>query len=74
MNTFVIIGAGQAGAWVARSLRNSAFKGRIVLIGDEDAAPYERPPLSTASPHSVASSTLGTTPAAITTISTAKGA
>ncbi|QEE24040.1 ferredoxin-NAD reductase [Rhodanobacter glycinis] len=46
MNTFVIIGAGQAGAWVARSLRNSAFKGRIVLIGDEDAAPYERPPLS----------------------------
>ena len=46
MATFVIVGAGQAGAWIARSLRDNGFEGRIVLIGDEDAAPYERPPLS----------------------------
>jgi len=46
MATFVVIGAGQAGAWIARSLRSNGVEGRIVLIGDEDAAPYERPPLS----------------------------
>lgn len=44
--TFVIIGAGQAGAWVARTLRSEGFSGRILLIGDEPYAPYERPPLS----------------------------
>jgi len=43
---FVIIGAGQAGAWVARTLRSEGFSGRVVLIGDEAYAPYERPPLS----------------------------
>jgi 3-phenylpropionate/trans-cinnamate dioxygenase ferredoxin reductase subunit len=46
--TFVIIGAGQAGAWVARTLRAEGFAGRIVLIGAEPHAPYERPPLSKA--------------------------
>ncbi len=45
--TFVIIGAGQAGAWAIYALRDEAgFEGRIVLIGDEDYIPYERPPLS----------------------------
>lgn len=45
--TFVIIGAGQAGAWAIYALRDEAgFAGRIVLIGDEDYIPYERPPLS----------------------------
>ncbi len=43
---FVIVGAGQAGAWVARTLRAEGFSGRIVMIGDEDHPPYERPPLS----------------------------
>jgi 3-phenylpropionate/trans-cinnamate dioxygenase ferredoxin reductase subunit len=42
----VIIGAGQAGAWAARTLRSEGFAGRVVLIGDETAPPYERPPLS----------------------------
>jgi 3-phenylpropionate/trans-cinnamate dioxygenase ferredoxin reductase subunit len=46
--TFVIIGAGQAGAWVARTLRAEGYAGRIVLIGAEPHAPYERPPLSKA--------------------------
>ncbi len=42
----VIIGAGQAGGWAARTLRSEGFTGRIVLIGDEPVPPYERPPLS----------------------------
>lgn len=46
--TFAIVGAGQAGAWVARTLRTEGFDGRILLIGDERHWPYERPPLSKA--------------------------
>ena len=42
----VIVGAGQAGAWVARSLRQEGHEGRITLLGREPHAPYERPPLS----------------------------
>lgn len=42
----VIVGAGQAGAWVARSLRDSGHEGGITLLGREPSAPYERPPLS----------------------------
>ena len=45
-STFVIVGAGLAGAKAAETLRNQGFDGRIVLIGDETARPYERPPLS----------------------------
>src|SRR4051794_138998 len=44
--TFIIVGAGQAGAWVARTLRNEGFDGAILLIGEEQHWPYERPPLS----------------------------
>ena len=44
--TFAIIGAGQAGGWTAKTLRDEGFDGRIVLIGDETWIPYERPPLS----------------------------
>ena len=46
--TFLIIGAGQAGGWAVRTLRDEGFDGRIVLIGDESHIPYERPPLSKA--------------------------
>jgi len=42
----VIIGAGQAGAQLAMSLRQGRFPGPIVLIGDEPHLPYQRPPLS----------------------------
>lgn len=42
----VIVGAGQAGAWVAKTLRELAPAEDIVLLGDETFAPYERPPLS----------------------------
>ena len=44
----VIVGAGQAGAAVAARLRALGHQGEIILIGDEPAPPYQRPPLSKA--------------------------
>ena len=44
--TFVIVGAGLAGAKAAETLREEGFDGRILLVGDEPELPYERPPLS----------------------------
>lgn len=44
--TYVIIGAGQAGGWCAKTLRDEGFEGRVIIIGDENFAPHERPPLS----------------------------
>ena len=44
--THVIAGAGLAGAKAAEALRSEGFEGRIVLVGAEPEAPYERPPLS----------------------------
>jgi 3-phenylpropionate/trans-cinnamate dioxygenase ferredoxin reductase subunit len=44
--TFVIVGAGLAGAKAAETLRQEGFAGRVVLVGEEDERPYERPPLS----------------------------
>lgn len=40
------VGAGQAAAVAARTLRRSGFEGRIDIIGDERERPYQRPPLS----------------------------
>ena len=44
--TYIIIGAAQAGGWAAKTLRDQGFAGRVVLIGDEPYPPHERPPLS----------------------------
>lgn len=44
--TFVTVGAGQTAAVAARTLRRRGFDGRIILVGDEPHAPYQRPPLS----------------------------
>ena len=44
--SIVIVGAGQAGGWAAKTLRDEGFAGRITLIGIEPHPPYERPPLS----------------------------
>ncbi|MES2094142.1 MAG: FAD-dependent oxidoreductase [Actinomycetota bacterium] len=44
--SFVIVGAGLAGASAARTLREEHFAGRIRLIGAEAHRPYIRPPLS----------------------------
>jgi 3-phenylpropionate/trans-cinnamate dioxygenase ferredoxin reductase component len=46
--TFVIVGAGLAGAKAAETLRAEGFDGRLPLLGDEAERPYERPPLSKA--------------------------
>lgn len=42
----VIAGASLAGLRAAEALRQLGFEGRLSLIGDEDAMPYDRPPLS----------------------------
>ena len=42
----VVIGAGQAAAQLAISLRQGEFAGDIVVIGAEPFPPYQRPPLS----------------------------
>jgi 3-phenylpropionate/trans-cinnamate dioxygenase ferredoxin reductase subunit len=44
--TFLIVGAGLAGAKAADTLRGEGFDGRVVLLGEEAERPYERPPLS----------------------------
>ncbi|ORA77876.1 MULTISPECIES: NAD(P)/FAD-dependent oxidoreductase [Mycobacteriaceae] len=44
----LIVGASHAGAQLAASLRQEGWTGEIVLIGDEAALPYQRPPLSKA--------------------------
>ncbi|MER6768132.1 FAD-dependent oxidoreductase, partial [Amycolatopsis sp. NPDC000746] len=45
-SSFVIIGAGLAGAKAAEALRDKGFDGKITIVGDERHLPYERPPLS----------------------------
>src|SRR5438270_4902614 len=45
-HTFVIVGAGLAGAKAAQELRERGFDGRVILVGAESERPYERPPLS----------------------------
>jgi 3-phenylpropionate/trans-cinnamate dioxygenase ferredoxin reductase subunit len=42
----VIVGASHAAAQAVDSLRRDGHAGRIVLVGDEPALPYQRPPLS----------------------------
>lgn len=42
----VIVGASYAGIQLAASARELGFEERIVVIGDEPHAPYQRPPLS----------------------------
>src|SRR4029077_9878142 len=44
--SYVIAGASLAGAKAAEALRDGGFGGPVILIGDEDERPYERPPLS----------------------------
>lgn len=46
--TLVIVGGGLAGARAAHGARDAGFDGRVVIVGEEDRLPYERPPLSKA--------------------------
>jgi 3-phenylpropionate/trans-cinnamate dioxygenase ferredoxin reductase subunit len=44
--SIVIVGGSLAGATAAGVLRDEGYEGRLSLIGAEEEAPYERPPLS----------------------------
>jgi 3-phenylpropionate/trans-cinnamate dioxygenase ferredoxin reductase component len=44
--SIVIVGAGLAGGTAATELREQGYTGPVVLVGSEEHAPYERPPLS----------------------------
>ncbi len=46
MARIVIVGAGQAAAQAATSLRQEGWSGDILMFGDERFLPYQRPPLS----------------------------
>jgi len=48
MAAYVIVGASLAGATAAMTLREEGADGPVTLIGAEQEAPYERPPLSKA--------------------------
>jgi NADPH-dependent 2,4-dienoyl-CoA reductase/sulfur reductase-like enzyme len=41
-----VVGASLAGLRAVEFVRRSGFEGQIVLVGDEDHLPYDRPPLS----------------------------
>jgi 3-phenylpropionate/trans-cinnamate dioxygenase ferredoxin reductase component len=46
LNTFLIVGGNLTAGAAATTLRGEGFDGRIVIVGEEDHPPYERPPLS----------------------------
>ena len=46
--SLLIVGAGHAGSELAVAARQAGWPGRIVLLGEERAVPYQRPPLSKA--------------------------
>jgi 3-phenylpropionate/trans-cinnamate dioxygenase ferredoxin reductase subunit len=44
--TMLLVGGGQASAIAARTLRRQGYDGRVVVVGEEQHRPYQRPPLS----------------------------
>ena len=44
--TVVVVGASLAGLRAAEEIRHEGHSGPVVIIGEEDHAPYDRPPLS----------------------------
>jgi NADPH-dependent 2,4-dienoyl-CoA reductase/sulfur reductase-like enzyme len=46
LHSIAVVGASLAGKTAAAELRRDGFAGRLVVIGDELHAPYDRPPLS----------------------------
>lgn len=59
--TVVVVGAGMAGARTCSALRAEGHDGEIVLVGQEQHLPYDRPPLSKAALAAEANSTFDTT-------------
>lgn len=48
LGSILVAGAGLAGVSTCQQLRHFGYPGRIVLLGDENRAPYDRPPLTKA--------------------------
>ncbi|MDP9394345.1 MAG: FAD-dependent oxidoreductase [Actinomycetota bacterium] len=48
MGSVTVVGASLAGLSTVRALRSRGFDGRVVVVGAEPHAPYDRPPLSKA--------------------------
>lgn len=46
LDNVVVVGAGAAGVAAAETIRREGYQGSLVLLGDEAALPYDRPPLS----------------------------
>lgn len=46
MDDIILVGAGQAAAQCAESLRRKGYPGAVTIIGREAHLPYQRPPLS----------------------------
>jgi len=46
MSRIAVVGASLAGLRAAEFIRRVKFEGKLVLIGDEEQLPYDRPPLS----------------------------
>jgi NADPH-dependent 2,4-dienoyl-CoA reductase/sulfur reductase-like enzyme len=42
----LVVGAGLAGLRTVERLRSAGYQGRLSLVGEEEHAPYDRPPLS----------------------------
>lgn len=45
-DTVVVVGSSVGGVRTAQALRSEGYDGRIVLVGQESAVPYDKPPLS----------------------------
>lgn len=46
IGTVIVVGTGLAGLRTAETLRAQGFGGRVILVGEENHLPYERPALS----------------------------
>lgn len=46
MRTITVIGASLAGLYAAMELRSQGYDGHLVIVGEEEHRPYDRPPLS----------------------------
>jgi NADPH-dependent 2,4-dienoyl-CoA reductase/sulfur reductase-like enzyme len=46
MRRMVIVGGGLAGHRAAQAARREGFDGELIIVGDEEHRPYDRPPLS----------------------------